>query len=429
MAPARVVVVGGGVCGSAAALHLARSGHEVVLLERAPNLGGLVVSFSVGGTPLEGFYHHVFPHEREIISLIGELGLGSRFAFHRSSVGVLSQGRVWPFTSPLDLLRFGPLPVIDRVRTGIGSWRLARAGDLDALETITARDWLTRATTPAATKVLWDELLRFKFGASSEDVPASWMAARFRQRSGARVRGRERLGYLHGGFKLLFDSLHAELCRLGAEVRVGASVDNILLDGAKAHGVASGTEQLEADAVLYAGTLPGLGRLLPTASHDPRWSAIGSLGAVCVVVELSRPVSNVYWTNVCDPDIPFGGLIEHTNLVGHEQYGSRIAYLGRYFTQDDPVASVELDKLASVWVDALADGLPSFRPGDVVAAHPFRTSYAAPLVTMGYRDMIPPVRSHIEGLFVATTAQIYPEDRGMSEGVKLGVAAAEEIAS
>jgi protoporphyrinogen oxidase len=63
----RSVVIGGGISGCVAALRLARAGREVVLLERGPNLGGLVVSFEIGGTPLECFYHHVFPNEREMI--------------------------------------------------------------------------------------------------------------------------------------------------------------------------------------------------------------------------------------------------------------------------------------------------------------------------------------------------------------------------
>ena len=61
---------------------------------------------------------------------------------------------------------------------------------------------------------------------------------------------------------------------------------------------------------------------------------------------------------------------------------------------------------------------------DVLRVHPFRTGYAAPLVTLGQLARIPPVASHIPGLVVSTTAQIYPQDRGMSEGVRMGNEAA-----
>ena len=116
----RVAVIGGGIGGASAALRLAQTGVDVTLIERSPSLGGLVVSFEVAGTPLECFYHHIFPHEREIIGLIDELGLSGRLGWYPSSVGILRDGRFWPFTSPLDLLRFGPLSLVDRLRTGIG---------------------------------------------------------------------------------------------------------------------------------------------------------------------------------------------------------------------------------------------------------------------------------------------------------------------
>ena len=127
---------------------------------------------------------------------------------------------------------------------------------------------------------------------------------------------------------------------------------------------------------------------------------------------MDAPISTTYWTNVCEDAVPFGALIEHTNLVGPEHYGGRhIAYLSRYFTPDDPLATDDLDDVADRWVAALAGSLPAFDPGRIIKLHNIRTPYAAPLVRLGYRHDIPPVTSHIEGLYVATTAQIYPEER------------------
>src|SRR3954447_2022466 len=106
MSIGRVAVIGGGIAGATSALRLAQRGHEVVLTERSDHLGGLVVSFEVGGTPLECFYHHVFPHETHVIALIDELGLSHKLDWRPSSIGILTPGTLWPFTSPVDLLRF-----------------------------------------------------------------------------------------------------------------------------------------------------------------------------------------------------------------------------------------------------------------------------------------------------------------------------------
>ena len=424
----RVIVVGGGIGGSAAALRLLRGGAEVVVVERAERLGGLVTSFEVAGTPLEMFYHHIFPTEREIRSLISDLGLSERLGWFRSSVSIFTGGRIWPFTSPLDLLRFRPLPVVDRFRMGIGSIRLTRDRDWMPLDRITARDWLTAATSRRASRVVWEPMLRSRFGPAAEDVPAAWMWGRFRQRAGARRGGRERLGYLRGGFLRLFDALENRLEREGAELRLGTEVRRICIDDGRVRGVelAGGVE--EADAVLFAGTLPGLPRLVPADRLDERWASAEGLGAVCVILELARPVGPAYWTNVCDPEVPFGGVIEHTNLVPPSDYAGRhVAYLSRYFTGDEPLATADLDDVRDSWIGVLEERFPRFAASAILAAHRFRTPYAAPLPRVGHLDRIPPVRAHIPGLFLATTAQIYPQDRGMNEGIRLAERAAAEI--
>jgi protoporphyrinogen oxidase len=154
------------------------------------------------------------------------------------------------------------------------------------------------------------------------------------------------------------------------------------------------------------------------------------LGVLCVVLETQRPLTSMYWTNVCDDRLSFGGLIEHTNLVPAADYGGRhVTYLGRYFTADEDIARVDPQAQADVWLDELAAVLPSFDRSAVLAVHPFRTPYAAPLVTINYRAKIPPLRAELDGLFLCTTAQIYPQDRGMSEGVRTGEDAARAMAA
>ena len=427
--PGRVAVIGGGVGGATAALQLRRAGTDVVLLESGPALGGLVASFALNGTPLECFYHHVFPHESEIAALIGELGLASKLDWLPSTIGVYSDRRVWPFTTALDLLRFRPLGVRDRLKAGLGALTLPRVRDWTALDAVPARDWLAGASGEPMTRLVWDPILAQKFSGAAAGVPAAWMWGRLSQRASNRRNpfGRERLGYLRGGFKQLFAALEQRLTAEGVDLRLEQRVSAIDVADGGVTGVSTTSGTVEADAVLYAGTLPGLPKLVPDAMADPRWSAIGGLGAMCVIVELRRALQDLYWVNVCDPTLPFGGLIEHTNLVPAADYGgSHVLYLSRYFTTDEPLATADVRSEADRWVAALAERF-SLDPSDVVSVHPFRTPYAAPLVTLGYRAGIPPLRSSIGGLYVSTTAQVYPQDRGMNEAVRGGTDAARAI--
>lgn len=426
--PRRVVVIGGGVAGCATALRLGRAGHKVTLIERSPSIGGLVVSFAVGGTPLECFYHHIFPHEHDIISLIHSLGLGDKLGWYESSTGVLHESRIWPFTSPADLLRFGPLTFPQRIHAGLGALRMSRVRDWQPLDTMPAHAWLRRYCGNAVADIVWEPLLRAKFGSGAKTVPAAWMWGRLSQRGGARDNGREHLGYLRGGFKQLFDALDGELRHCGVDVRTATEVTSIDVAGDRVTGVSTSAGFLEADDVVYAGTLNGLPKLLHPRHHDPRWLDADSLGVLCVVLELRRPLSTLYWTNVCDPTLPYGGIIEHTNLMPKEDYdGRHIVYLSRYFTHDEPVASADPRAEAERWVNLLIDHVEGLSRDDVLAVHPFRAGYAAPLVKLGQLERIPPMSGPLAGLYVTTTAQIYPQDRGMDEGVRAGYRTADVI--
>jgi len=423
----RVAVVGGGIGGCAAALRLADEGHDVTLFEGSPNLGGLVVSFQVGGTPLECFYHHVFAHETDIIELIRRLGL--ELDWLEASMGVLRNGRLWPFTSPFDLLRFSPLPLVDRVRMGVGALRMGRVKDWRRLDRVPALTWLEQHTGPRATQVIWEPLVRGKFGEAALTVPAAFMYGRFSQRSNARGRGsRERFGYLRGGFRRLFDALEKELGGLGVTIILGTPVTGIATQNRRVVGIRTADATLDVDGVVFAGMLPRLGPLLADDVRDPGWDSVGALGALVVVLELDRRVTPTYWTNVCDETAPFAAIIEHTNLVPPGDYdGRHVMYLGRYFTLGEPIAVDDPEATATSWIEAFRARVPGAADATILERHVFRTPYAAPLVQIGHLTRLPSVTTDVSGLTLATTAQIYPQDRGMSEGVALGRRAAEAL--
>jgi len=64
-------------------------------------------------------------------------------------VGVFYDGRIYRFVTPLDLLRFSPLPLVDRVRLGLVGLYLRRQKDWRRYEGVTASDWIKRYGRPA----------------------------------------------------------------------------------------------------------------------------------------------------------------------------------------------------------------------------------------------------------------------------------------
>jgi len=63
---------------------------------------------------------------------------------------------------------------------------------------------------------------------------------------------------------------------------------------------------------------------------------------------------------------------------------------------------------------------PDFTDSWVLNYHIFRDRYAQPIVDCGYSNKIPSSQSPWGNLYLASMAQIYPEDRGTNYAVREG---------
>ena len=123
----RVAVLGAGVTGLVAAYRLGQRGHACDVYERWPGLGGQAATLEIdGGIRLERYYHHLFTSDRHIADLYDELGMPEELEWRRSNVATFTDNRSWPFSSPLDILRFRPLSLRSRVRMGLAVLQLQR---------------------------------------------------------------------------------------------------------------------------------------------------------------------------------------------------------------------------------------------------------------------------------------------------------------
>src|SRR5687767_10053011 len=142
--PLRIGVIGAGILGLTAAHRFTQAGHKVTVIEREGDVGGLVASFAIGGSHLERFYHHLFRSDRDMRELIQEIGLADRLVWPRPRVSSLARGKMYPFGSATQVLKFSPLPFLDRVRLGLGAAYLKLEFNYHRLEGQTAASWIRR---------------------------------------------------------------------------------------------------------------------------------------------------------------------------------------------------------------------------------------------------------------------------------------------
>ena len=423
--PSTTAVLGAGALGLTVAMRLAQRGERVTVIEREPLPGGLAAGFEIEpGIWLEKFYHHLFRSDRRAIAMIEELGLGADLQWKQPVTATLVNGRMHQLDSPTSLLRFDPLPLPDRLRMGAALAALKAMPNPRLLEGQTAMDWTRRWMGDRAYSTVWEPLLRGKFGDAAPEIAMPWFWARVHDRTQA-------LGYLRGGFQHLYERMADAVRSAGGETRFGASVKEVRTG---AHGLDvetdEGIERFDRVVSTFATRLTA--RLVPelpgTWRQRHEWGR--AYGAHCVVLALDRPLTSVYWLNVNDPGFPFMALVEHTNYRAASEYGGRhLLYLGNYKPMDSPLMTASLDDVLAEFLPRLARLNPAFERSWVTDAWVFAAPFAQPIVTVDYRDHIPPFATPVPGLWVASMFQVYPHDRGQNYSISLGERLVERLAA
>ncbi len=447
----RIAVLGAGVAGLVCAYRLSHEGHVCDVYERWPGLGGQAATLDVGGGDLlERYYHHLFTSDRHIVALYAELGLPDELQWKASSMAFFLDGRQWPFTTPMDLLRFKPLSAPSRVRMGLAVLLLQkRALEVGPFETITAREWIEKRMGRGPWRKVWGPLLRGKFGARAEDISMAWLWSKLtlrRRIEGGEAR-REMLGYPRGGWQPLLERLRERIERSGRVLtdrpaaRISRRGEGFLLTWGEPDSFRSGHDPRRYehggsdsyDAVvattpngIFEGMLDPELREALGEDYRSRLASIDYHEALCMLLELDRPFGTHYWTNIVDRGLPFVGLIEQTRLIGPERYGGRhFLYVANYRPPGDELLGLTHDELFRRYEPGLRAVNAEFRPDWVKNMWVFREPDAQPIVDRGYAKRMPPLDTGVPGLVLANTTQIYPEDRGTNYSVRLGGEAAE----
>ena len=420
----KIGVLGGGLTGLTTAYELAKRGHEVLLWEKAPYLGGQASTFEVEGTRLERYYHHIFTGDVDMMDLMEELGLSDRMLWLASKVGFFREGQIYDFVTPMDLLRFQPLGFWQRIRAGLVTVYLQRFGDWRDLEDFTAQDWIRRYAGEQAYEVIFAPLLRAKFGEYFDQVTMAWLWSKFKDRVGSRSKGmtQELLGYMEGSFQPFIDTLASRIRAMGGRILTDTPVERLTIDDLKLKSVTAG-EEWPVDQVIA--TVPSFVFLQITPDlpeeYARRLREVSYQSALCLVLKMKHSLSRIYWLNISDPAFPFVGAIEHTNLIPAEKYnGKHILYLSNYVSQGDALYGASAEELFAHYLPFLRKINPEFEKDWVEEMWLFREDAAQPIITCGYSRRVPAYQTPVKGLYLANTTQIYPQDRGMNYSVRLG---------
>lgn len=426
----KIGIVGAGPGGLTAAYELLKRGHQVTIYERESAAGGQMAGFSFEGTFLERYYHHLFTSDRFAADQMAELGVGDKLEYLPSSVGFYVDGRIWPFTTPMDLLRFSPISFVNRVRQGMMVLYLQRVRAWRKYEEVTAKEWVIRYLGRQAYEKQWGPLLTAKYGDVLDQVCMAWLWSKFVTRGASRKGTGERLGYVNGGFQVWADALVKSIQARRGALKLSQPIERVALRGGAVEGIQVDGKLEKYDAVIGAVPTPAFLRLAPDLPepYAGKVRAARTQGAICLILKLTESISPVYWLNVADTSCPFVAVIEHTRLVPRERYnGHHVVYLSKYLSAADPFFKLSDGEVWKAYVPHLKRLFPKFREEMVLERWGFRDPGAQPVMGLRYSERFPEVATPVKGLFMINTSQIYPEDRGTNYSALLGLRAAKLV--
>ncbi len=326
----RVIVIGGGMAGLAAATLIARRGYSVNLFEQAAELGGRART-----REQNGFYFNIGPHalyrQGAGMGILAELGITPRGAQPRVSKGFAVRGGVKYLlpTSTGTLFKTDLLKVASKLEI---ARLLATIAKLDGSEWMSASvtQWLTQRFKHQSSRELLAALIRLStYVNAPERLSAGAAIEQLKKAVAAGVL------YLDGGWQTLVDQARDAARSAGVTIETGAKIASVERDarGAVRAVQTAGGARLEASSVIIASSPQASAELIGEDCAAARWAEKAiPLKAACLDLALDRlPVPEATFALGIDRPLYFS---VHSATARLAPTGGALVHLAKYLPTD-----------------------------------------------------------------------------------------------
>lgn len=417
------VIVGAGLTGLVTGYRIASSGIPVTVYESAEDFAGAEGLISIGGSLVEPEFDPVLKSDAELHQLLDDLDAESLLEWQPSRFGIYLGGRVQPFDRPRSLLGFKSLGLLQRFRLSRRLARLLREGMTGASEDVSAERWLEKQCGMDSGAALWSPVLHGFWGKKASRVSAAWMARRMARLTEPWSTGDGTAGYLSGSIRVLADRLQKGIEKFGGRVFWGKTIQEVLTSSAGLMGVFIDGQVVDCGMVVLTQRpdhIRALSPGLPESFFD-RLEVIPFQSLIRLTLDLDRPFGRLHRLLVCDEDLPFSELVEHTGWIDPEHYGNRhILHLTAGHSTGDPALEDPEEKILDLFLEGLKRLNPDFNRHWVNGHHFHRDIRSCPVPVAGSPLAAPVSTTPVPGIFLAAESAHGRRYRGPAASAAIG---------
>ena len=430
----RYAVAGGGMLGLTLAMRMAKQGHDVTLIEAAPSLGGLASVWNIGDIEFDRHYHVTLLSDSRLRNLVSEIGLEDKMRWIETKTGFYTDDKLYSMSNTKEFLQFPPLTLVEKLRLGGTIFYASKISNWKRLEKIPVAKWLQRWSGKGTFKKIWEPLLKAKLGESYKITSAAFIWAHISRMYKARRTGlkREMFGYVQGGYRTIINRLIEVLDEQGVTVKTSSPIQSIRKqDDGQFEVMYAGQDRADHfDKVIMTTPNSILSRVCEDLNEDEkqRFDSVDYLGIVCASVLLKKGLSPYYVTNITDDWVPMTAVIEMTTIVDPEELGGKsLVYLPKYVPSDHELFDKSDEEIEESFLSALDRMYPDFSREDVVDFKLSRVRSVMAIPTLKYSELLPPMKSSVEGLYVVNSSYILKGNLNVNESITIAEDAMETV--
>lgn len=410
----KTVVLGGGLAGLVAANQLLNDKKgPVLILEKAPFLGGLASCFDVNGELIPRFNHHIVRTNAKTLDYLLHYKLLGNNAWKRINLAIAHANKIQNINLPLELVKFDYLSTIEKLRFGLFGLYVSYFLNPDSLsDDLNAEEYLTKCCGKNVTQKMYYQLYgRNKFNIPLNQISMKQFAHRMKERE-----FNDLFTYPQHGLQGLIDGLEKDVREKGGEIYTQVVINQLDVETKTITYTFRGKTRTETFDVLI-NTIPVPELLLFTKGFPSeyvenirklRYTPV--VGLLFATEEFLDPVN--YWINFIGERIHV--LYQHSLLI--DQYRKKVSWVIRYGGSAEDLNKSD-DEIKQLYLADLKKYFPSM---NMAWCYVFREKYAEPIYDKNYSKYAPTYRSPVKGIYHAGIQVTFPKIRNMNVALESG---------